>query len=135
MNCRLHKNHKPKFPVPIDENVLKIGNLLYPNQIIKQGSKHHDSEGIIHSIGYAAKFNKIDENEQLSFSKFVHIQTRINKELQTKSLEESQQLYEECIYSHLEFYVNRLRHILPNILSMISPDISQLQNQFDLALT
>ena len=42
----------------------------YPNQIRNQGAKHFGSEGQIFSIGYAAKYEKLDHKQQ-SFSKYV----------------------------------------------------------------
>ena len=43
---------------------------ILPNQIRNQGSKHHQSEGWIYSVGYAAKYDRIGI-DNMSFKKYV----------------------------------------------------------------
>ena len=54
-----------------DDESLNIIKKNYPNQIRNQGMKHFHSEGQIYSIGYATKYEKMDESQQ-SFSKYVN---------------------------------------------------------------
>ena len=53
-----------------NEDLLVTAKKLLNNQIRTQGSKHHESEGTIYSIGFAAKYDALDDNMR-SFSKFV----------------------------------------------------------------
>ena len=63
------KNWKNKN-FSFDANFLSIIKNNCPNQIRKQGAKHFSSQGHIYSIGYAAKYDKVLENNH-SFSKYV----------------------------------------------------------------
>ena len=63
-------NKKTENINDFDDNFLAEIKKHYPNQIRTQGKKHYKSEGWIYSVGYAAKYDKLNSKKE-SFSKYV----------------------------------------------------------------
>ena len=68
--CTITDNNWKNKSFTFDNHFIKMTKKNYPNQIRNQGMKHFSSEGQIYSIGYAAKYDKIDQKQE-SFSKYV----------------------------------------------------------------
>ena len=112
----------------IDEEFLRNTRTLFPNQVRVQGTKHYGSEGAIYSFGYVANYKKLDET-QISFSKYTT--KKKNNDSQKNTLTNYE--IEDVIFSYLSKNIEMLCKKIPNLKTVLSPDVSKLQLHFDLS--
>ena len=68
--CGTTDNNWQNNGIVFNDKFVSMMKKIYPNQIRNQGAKHFGGKGQIFSIGYAAKYEKLDHTQQ-SFSKYV----------------------------------------------------------------